>query len=231
MSGPGAAVRAYALGLKHKHIPEIMRYTGLTRRPCLCPRWAILRRACWCSCRCTWTCCRATQGRRPARRAGHALPGQRMGQRGAAHRDGKLDALALNDTNKMELRVFRQRRLPPRCADRPAGQPGQGCQRRRGAKPEADAGAVDARRPQPTCAAVHHRLRHPLLVDETLGLQFVQRTASSPGVCLEGAEPARAVRELRAARMLARTQQAQGMPTLQKEGDLAQAPPWPRNPG
>jgi N-acetyl-gamma-glutamyl-phosphate reductase len=27
----------YALGLKHKHIPEIMRYTGLTRRPLFVP--------------------------------------------------------------------------------------------------------------------------------------------------------------------------------------------------
>jgi N-acetyl-gamma-glutamyl-phosphate reductase len=33
----GARVRVYALGLKHKHLPEIMKYTGLTRRPIFIP--------------------------------------------------------------------------------------------------------------------------------------------------------------------------------------------------
>jgi N-acetyl-gamma-glutamyl-phosphate reductase len=36
-AGKAPAMELYALGLKHKHIPEIMRYTGLTRRPLFVP--------------------------------------------------------------------------------------------------------------------------------------------------------------------------------------------------
>ena len=36
-AGSAAPFELYALGLKHKHIPEIMRYTGLTRRPLFVP--------------------------------------------------------------------------------------------------------------------------------------------------------------------------------------------------
>ena len=44
----------------------------------------------------------------------------------AAPESGKLDALALKDTNKMELRVFGNDSLSPRGAGGAAGQPGQG---------------------------------------------------------------------------------------------------------
>lgn len=36
-AGTAAPYEAYALGLAHKHIPEILRYTGLTRRPVFIP--------------------------------------------------------------------------------------------------------------------------------------------------------------------------------------------------
>ena len=36
-AGQGAPFELYALGLAHKHLPEIMRYTGLTRRPLFVP--------------------------------------------------------------------------------------------------------------------------------------------------------------------------------------------------
>ena len=36
-AGQAAPFELYALGLKHKHIPEIMAYTGLTRRPVFVP--------------------------------------------------------------------------------------------------------------------------------------------------------------------------------------------------
>lgn len=36
-AGSAAPYEAYALGLAHKHIPEILRYTGLTRRPIFIP--------------------------------------------------------------------------------------------------------------------------------------------------------------------------------------------------
>ena len=47
---------------------------------------------------------------------------------------------------------------------------------------------ADARRPQPTCAAVYDRLDHPLLVDEAFGLQFIKHTDQLAGRLLEGAE-------------------------------------------
>ena len=54
--GPGA-----------KHIPDPAACTGATRRrPVFIPSGGQLcARACWCSSRCTWTCCPARQGRRP----------------------------------------------------------------------------------------------------------------------------------------------------------------------
>lgn len=36
-AGTAAPYEAYALGLQHKHLPEIMHYTGLTRRPLFIP--------------------------------------------------------------------------------------------------------------------------------------------------------------------------------------------------
>jgi N-acetyl-gamma-glutamyl-phosphate reductase len=36
-AGSAPAMELYGLGLKHKHIPEIMRYTGLRRRPLFVP--------------------------------------------------------------------------------------------------------------------------------------------------------------------------------------------------
>jgi len=36
-AGNAPPMELYGLGLKHKHIPEIMRYTGLTRRPLFVP--------------------------------------------------------------------------------------------------------------------------------------------------------------------------------------------------
>jgi N-acetyl-gamma-glutamyl-phosphate reductase len=44
-AGQAPLFEAYALGLSHKHIPEIMHCTGLTCRPCLCPVSATLLKA------------------------------------------------------------------------------------------------------------------------------------------------------------------------------------------
>ena len=102
---------AYALGLQHKHIPEIMRYTGLTKRPLFVPAVGNFR-----------------QGmlvQLPLHL--DALPGKPSGadvlealraHYATSHAAGgwvsveaatdnlKLDATALNDTNKLEIRVF-----------------------------------------------------------------------------------------------------------------------------
>ena len=109
--GEAPLFEAYALGLKHKHIPEIMAYTGLTRRPLFVPSVGNFK-----------------QGmlvQLPLHL--DLLPGSPkaadLHDALAAHyaksntpdawvsvlpptSDGKLDALALNDTNKLELRVF-----------------------------------------------------------------------------------------------------------------------------
>lgn len=109
--GEAPLFEAYALGLSHKHLPEIMRYTGLSRRPVFVPSVGNFR-----------------QGmlvQLPLHL--DLLPGQPsvadLHQALAAHYadsaaaggwvrvepatdNGKLDATALNDTNLLELRVF-----------------------------------------------------------------------------------------------------------------------------
>ncbi|MES2978066.1 MAG: N-acetyl-gamma-glutamyl-phosphate reductase [Pseudomonadota bacterium] len=106
-AGTAPLFEAYGLGLAHKHLAEILKYTGLTRRPIFIPSVGNFR-----------------QGmlvQLPLHL--DLLPGKPTGveleQALAAHyagsqwvtvepatESGKLDALALNDTNKMELRVF-----------------------------------------------------------------------------------------------------------------------------
>ncbi|MDH4449294.1 MAG: N-acetyl-gamma-glutamyl-phosphate reductase [Rhodoferax sp.] len=105
--GTAPPFELYALGLKHKHIPEIMQYTGLRRRPLFVPAVGNF-----------------IQGmlvQLPLHL--DTLPGQPSAQdlhkALAAHYAGsqwvtvepmtpdlKLDAVALADTNKLELRVF-----------------------------------------------------------------------------------------------------------------------------
>ena len=108
-AGKAPLFEAYALGLEHKHIPEIMAYTGLTRRPLFVPSVGNFR-----------------QGmlvQLPIHL--DLLPGipkaadlhDALAKHYAQSPDGwvsvqpstdngKLDATALNDTNKLEIRVF-----------------------------------------------------------------------------------------------------------------------------
>ncbi len=110
-SGQAPLFEAYALESRHKHLPEILKYSGLTRAPIFLPGIANFR-----------------QGmlvELPLHL--DTLPGdpsvQDLHDALARHYDsadnrdgwvsvlpptanGRLDALALNDTNKMELRVF-----------------------------------------------------------------------------------------------------------------------------
>lgn len=62
--GQAAPFELYALGLSHKHLPEILKYTGSRAARSSSPRWATSARACWCNCRCIWTCCPASRRRR-----------------------------------------------------------------------------------------------------------------------------------------------------------------------
>lgn len=97
----------YALGLSHKHLPEIMKYTGLTRRPIFMPAVGGFR-----------------QGmlvQLPLHL--DLLPGSpKLADLTAVYRehygdskwvctlpatsDNKLDPLGVNDSNKLEIRVF-----------------------------------------------------------------------------------------------------------------------------
>ncbi|MGJ7581725.1 N-acetyl-gamma-glutamyl-phosphate reductase [Variovorax sp. RHLX14] len=110
-AGGAAPYETYALGLKHKHIPEIMKYTGLTRRPVFIPSVGNFK-----------------QGmlvQLPLHL--DDLPGKPkagdLHEALAAHYarsntpdnfikvlpptdDGKLEPTALNDTNMLELRVY-----------------------------------------------------------------------------------------------------------------------------
>jgi N-acetyl-gamma-glutamyl-phosphate reductase len=102
---------AYALSLQHKHVPEIMKYTGLTRRPLFMPAVGNFR-----------------QGMlvqlplflddlpgKPKVKDLHQALSQHYAEslkNGGwvsvlpAEESGKLGATATNDTNKLELRVF-----------------------------------------------------------------------------------------------------------------------------
>ncbi|MDR7095223.1 N-acetyl-gamma-glutamyl-phosphate reductase [Hydrogenophaga laconesensis] len=105
--GEAPAYELYALGLKHKHIPEILAYTGLKRRPIFTPSVGNF-----------------AQGMlvqlplhldmlptQPTLDALNAIydkhyAGSEWVSVEPATDDGKLDALALNNTNRLEIRVF-----------------------------------------------------------------------------------------------------------------------------
>ncbi|MDE2413203.1 MAG: N-acetyl-gamma-glutamyl-phosphate reductase [Comamonadaceae bacterium] len=110
-AGQAAPFELYALGLAHKHLPEIMRYTGLTRRPIFIPAVANFRQGMLVELPLHLD---LLPGSPKAADLHDAL---------AAHyaksntpeqwvkvlpptEDGKLDALALNDSNRLELRVY-----------------------------------------------------------------------------------------------------------------------------
>lgn len=105
--GTAAPFELYALGLKHKHIPEIMRYTGLTRRPLFVPSVANFPQGMLVQLPLhldTLPGQPSAQDLEQALRAHYA--GSRWVTVESTPADNKLDAVALADTNKMELRVF-----------------------------------------------------------------------------------------------------------------------------
>ena len=102
---------AYALGLAHKHIPEIQRYTGLTRRPLFMPAVGNFRQGMLVQLPLHLD---ELPGAPKASDLHDALMAHYAASATAggwvrvmpATADGKLDATALNDTNQLELRVF-----------------------------------------------------------------------------------------------------------------------------
>jgi N-acetyl-gamma-glutamyl-phosphate reductase len=106
-AGTAPALELYALGLKHKHIPEIMHCTGLTRRPLFVPSVANFRQGMLVQLPLHLD---TLPGQPSAHDLETALRAHYQGSRyvtvESATADRKLDAVALADTNQMELRVF-----------------------------------------------------------------------------------------------------------------------------
>ena len=106
-AGTAPAMELYGLGLKHKHIPEIMRYTGLTRRPLFVPSVGNFRQGMLVQLPLHLD---TLPGQPSAHDLYEALQKHYAGSEWVtveqATADQKLDAVALADSNKMELRVF-----------------------------------------------------------------------------------------------------------------------------
>jgi N-acetyl-gamma-glutamyl-phosphate reductase len=106
-AGNAPAFELYGLGLKHKHIPEIMRYTGLTRRPLFVPSVGNFVQGMLVQVPLHLD----TLPGKPTAQDLHAALAQHYAGSTwvsveAPTPDLKLDAVALANTNKMELRVF-----------------------------------------------------------------------------------------------------------------------------
>jgi N-acetyl-gamma-glutamyl-phosphate reductase len=101
------AFEVYGLGLKHKHLPEIVKYTGLTRRPIFIPAVGNFRQGMLVQLPLHLD---TLPGQPKAGDLHDALAKHYAGSEWVSveppSEGGKIDALALNDTNKMELRVY-----------------------------------------------------------------------------------------------------------------------------
>ena len=105
--GEAPAYEAYALTLNHKHIPEIMACTGLKRRPLFIPAVGNFPQGMLVQMPLHLD---TLPGSPTAAQLFDALAAHYAGSEwvtvAPATESGKLDAVALKDTNKMELRVF-----------------------------------------------------------------------------------------------------------------------------
>ena len=105
--GEAPAFEVYALGLKHKHLPEIMKYTGLSRRPVFIPSVGNFSQGMLVQLPLDLD---LLPGQPSANDLEDALTRHYTGSQWvtveAANEDGKIDPLGLANTNKMELRVF-----------------------------------------------------------------------------------------------------------------------------
>jgi N-acetyl-gamma-glutamyl-phosphate reductase len=110
-AGRAPLYEAYALGLKHKHIPEIMRYSGLTCRPLFVPAVGNFRQGMLVQ---LPVHLEQLPGKPKASDLHEALRAHYASSQAAGGwvsvepptANGKLDALSLNNTNKLEIRVF-----------------------------------------------------------------------------------------------------------------------------
>ncbi len=110
-AGTAAAFELYGLGLEHKHVPELQTFSGLTRRPMFVPSVGNFRQGMLVSVPLHLD---TLPGKPKAADLVRVLTERYAGAKlvsvapadDAAVKSGKVDALALNDTDNMELRVF-----------------------------------------------------------------------------------------------------------------------------
>jgi N-acetyl-gamma-glutamyl-phosphate reductase len=105
--GEAPTFEVYGLALEHKHLPEIVKYTGLSRRPIFIPAVGNFRQGMLVQLPLHLD---ALPGRPKATQLHEALAAHYAGSEWvtvlAPTEGGKIDPLALNDTNRMELRVY-----------------------------------------------------------------------------------------------------------------------------
>jgi N-acetyl-gamma-glutamyl-phosphate reductase len=106
-AGNAPAFEVYGLGLKHKHLPEIVKYGGLTRRPIFIPAVGNFRQGMLVELPLHLD---TLPGQPKSADLHDALAKHYAGSEWVTveppTEGGKIDALALNDTNRMELRVY-----------------------------------------------------------------------------------------------------------------------------
>ena len=110
-AGSAPDFELYALGLEHKHVPELQKFAKLTRRPIFVPSVGNFRQGMLVSVPLHLD---DLPGKPKARDLAAALAKHFAGAKlikvvpatDASFKDGRLDALALNDTDGLELRVF-----------------------------------------------------------------------------------------------------------------------------
>lgn len=110
-SGRAPAFELYALALQHKHVPELQRHARLARRPIFVPSVGNFRQGMLVSVPLHLD---TLPGRPEARDLEAALAAHFVGaglvkvvrSDDRSANGGQLDALALNDTDRLELRVF-----------------------------------------------------------------------------------------------------------------------------
>lgn len=106
-SGAAPEFELYALGLKHKHVPEIMQFSRLTRRPLFIPAVGNFKQGMLVQLPLHLD---QLPGKPSVADLHRVLSTHYQGSEWvtveAATDDAKLDAVALRDTDRMELRVF-----------------------------------------------------------------------------------------------------------------------------
>jgi N-acetyl-gamma-glutamyl-phosphate reductase len=105
--GQAPAFEIYGLGMKHKHLPEIVKYSGLSRRPIFIPGVGNFKQGMLVQLPLHLD---LLPGRPKGADLHEALARHYAGSEWVSVQpptdNGRIDALALNDTDKMELRVF-----------------------------------------------------------------------------------------------------------------------------